>query len=89
MAVDEKLVERAENAPANVPFEDLCKLAEQLGWEERNKKGSHRIFIHPQAQAFRDAFPRPLNLQRLKNGKAKQEQVKEVLKRARHMGLIE
>ena len=86
MAVDEKLIDRAENAPANFTFDDLCKLVAQLGWKLRNVKGSHHIFSHPKAR--KDIYPRPLNLQRLKGGKAKPEQVKEVVKRARDMGLL-
>lgn len=88
MAVDKKLLANAENSPSNCPFNDLLKLVEQLGWKLRNRKGSHHIFTHPLAQGAKDVYPHPLNLQRLKTGKAKPEQVKEVLKRARYMGLI-
>jgi hypothetical protein len=89
MAVDKKLLEKARNSPANFDFNDLLKLVEQLGWKERNIKGSHHVFSHPQAQDTKDLYPRPLNLQRWKNGRAKLEQVKEVLKRAESMGIIE
>lgn len=91
MAVDKKLLEEAENAPGNFQFDDLVKLTEQLGWEPRKQQpdGSHRLFTHPMAERFKDVFPRPLNLQRGKKGRAKIEQVKEVLKRAKHMGLIQ
>lgn len=89
MASDKKLLEKARNSPANFDFDDLLKLVKQLGWEERNVKGSHHTFSHPQAKYTKNLYPRPLNLQRWKNGKAKLEQVKEVLKRAESMGLIE
>ena len=89
MDVDRKLLEKARTSPANLPFNDLLKLVKQLGWEERNIKGSHHTFSHPQAKDTKSLYPRPLNLQRWKNGKAKLEQVKEVLKRAESMGIIE
>jgi hypothetical protein len=89
MVVDEKLLEKARKGPANMAFSDLVKLVTQLGWEHRNTTGSHHIFSHPQAKDTRDLYPRPLNLQRWKGGKAKLEQVKEVLKRAEAMGIIE
>ena len=89
MTTTEKLLERAENAPASLTFRDLCTLAEQLGWTRRRTKGSHHIYSHPNADKVKDRYPRPLNLQKMKDGKAKPEQVKEVLKRARDMGIID
>lgn len=89
MAVDGKLLDKVRNAPANLAFSDLRKLVEQLGWTLRKIKGSHYIFSHPQAGSGKEDSPRPLNLQRWKGGKAEMEQAKEVLKRARAMGLIE
>lgn len=89
MSVDQKLLEKARNSAANFAFDDLLKLAEQLGWELRRITGSHHIFSHPQARDTKDLYPIPLNLQRWRNGRAKVEQVREVLKRAESMGLIE
>lgn len=87
--MDEKLLQKLQDSPSNVSFPDLTKLVKQLGWSLRNQKGSHHIFTHPDARDSKDMYPRPLNLQCMKNGKAKPEQVREVLKRARAMGLIE
>ncbi len=89
MKVDEKLLAKARNSPANLAFDDLIKLVEQLGWKHRNTKGSHHIFSYPRARDTGNLYPRPLNLQRWKGGKAKREQVKEMLKRAEEMGIIE
>ena len=89
MTAPEKLLAKAKNTPANLTFSDLCTLAEQLGWRWRRTKGSHHIYSHPNAAKVKERYPRPLNLQKMKDGKAKPEQVKEVLKRARDMGIID
>ena len=89
MAVDEQLLDRAKRNPAGLTFDEAVKLAEQLGWNEVRKIGSHRIFHHPLAQKIKEIYPRPLNLQRGKNGKAKEYQVRQMLERARGMGVIE
>ena len=90
MAVDEKLLEKARSSPANLDFDDLVKLAKQLGFVQRKGKGSHNIFTHPQSKDTNERYPRPLNLQRgKKNKKAKPEQVKDTLNRAEAMGIIE
>jgi hypothetical protein len=88
MPVDQKLLEQATNNPANIWFEDAVKLAEQMGWIEAGGSGSHRVFRHPKAALIRGLFPRPLNLQRGKDGKAKAYQVRQLLEMAREMGII-
>ena len=88
MPIDQKLLEQALNNPANVWFEDALKLAGQMGWREVGGSGSHWVFRHSKAILIKDRFPRPLNLQRGKNGKAKAYQVRQLLEMAREMGII-
>ncbi len=57
------------NADANIPFEQLCQLLKQLGFDERIR-GSHHIFT-------KEAIEEILNLQP-KQGKAKSYQVKQI-----------
>lgn len=89
MLVDPKLLQKACTAPQNLRFEEATKLAEQLGWEPVGGEGSHIVYRHPLAGKIRDKFPRPLNLQRGPNGKAKAYQVEQLLAMARAMGIIE
>lgn len=90
MAIDEKLLERAQNRPNDLRFDEARQLASQLGWIEHPRSGgSHVIFHHPGAQKIKTDFPQPLNLQEGQNGKAKAYQVKQMLKMAAALGLIE
>ena len=57
------------NADANIPFEQLCQLLKQLGFDERIR-GSHHIFT-------KEGIEEILNLQP-KQGKAKSYQVKQI-----------
>ncbi len=41
------LVRLARGAVANVAFDDLCGLAEALGFELRRVSGSHHVFTIP------------------------------------------
>lgn len=88
MPIDQKLLEQAISNPANIWFEDALKLAEQMGWREVGGSGSHRVFRHPKATPIKGRFPRPLNLQRGKDGKAKAYQIRQLLEMAREMGII-
>lgn len=88
MAIDEKLLERAQNNPSDLRFDEACQLAKQLGWEDPRKKGSHLIFSHPKGYQIRKTFPQPLNLQEGQNGRAKEYQVKQMLKMAYELGII-
>ena len=54
----------------NIKFSDLKKLIKNLGFSERIK-GSHHIF-------FKKGITEIINLQSLKNGKAKAYQVRQV-----------
>jgi hypothetical protein len=90
MAIDEKLLKRAQTNPADLRFEEAQQLASQMGWIlGRRKGGSHRVYHHPEAAKMKGNFPQPLNLQEGKNGKAKAYQVKQMLQMAIEMGIIQ
>lgn len=76
-----KLLWKALANPAGLRFEELCALAEQLGFVLDRTKGSHFIYKHK-------GLRRPLNFQNV-DGKAKPFQVKQLLDAARELGLIE
>ena len=59
------------SSDANVGFDELCELLRRLGFDERQRSGSHRIFT-------RDGIVEILNLQPLAGGRAKVYQVKQV-----------
>lgn len=40
----QKLVEKIKNNPAGVRFQEICRLAEQLGFSKRGGKGSHIVY---------------------------------------------
>jgi len=63
-----KLYLKTLNAPQNVRFADLCRLAVAFGYSLDRVSGSHHLFVHPKAT-------RPLNIQNCQ-GKAKSYQVK-------------
>ena len=76
MARCDKLLEKAKNAPHNLRFEDLCKLAECYGWvAARHHRTSHRIYFNPN---FPDRDAAMMNFQD-RGGKAKPTQVKQLL----------
>jgi hypothetical protein len=88
MPVDLNLLSQAFENPGGLWFSDACKLATQLGWIEARKSGSHIIFFHPGGTLIKEKFPRPLNLQEGRNGKAKAYQVRQMLDMAAEMGII-
>ena len=55
----------------NVGFDELCELLRRLGFGERRRGGSHRIFS-------RDGVVEILNVQPLAGGRAKGYQVKQI-----------
>ena len=55
----------------NVGFDELCERLQRLGFNERQRGGSHRIFN-------RDGVVEILNVQPLAGGRAKAYQVKQV-----------
>jgi len=68
----DKIQERvlSGTADANVNFDDLCKMLERKGFGRRIK-GDHHIFT-------REGIAEIINIQPLKDGKAKSYQVKQV-----------
>lgn len=83
MGKKEKLFEKAKNSPANVKFDELCRLAEYAGFELRSVKGSHRIY------KLGDP-PKMMNFQPDKRdgSKAKIYQVRQLVKHIEENGLI-
>jgi predicted RNA binding protein YcfA (HicA-like mRNA interferase family) len=47
MTKREKLLAAIRNNPADVRFDDACKVAEWLGFTERRSGGSHVVFTRP------------------------------------------
>jgi len=72
----DKILEKAENSPNNLSFEELCYLAECNGFVFRRKSGSHCIYEN---RLLRPEENRNLNFQNV-NGKAKPYQVRQLLK---------
>jgi hypothetical protein len=66
----EKLLQRAIEAPGNLRFNDICKLAEMAGFVFDRTAGSQRIYKHPAGMM--------MNFQDV-NGQAKPYQVKQLL----------
>lgn len=67
----EKLIRAMRNNPSDVRFDDICKVAELIGFRLRGQAGSHRTFA-------REGEPVLLNFQDVK-GKAKPYQVRQLL----------
>ncbi len=47
MSKKAKLIAQILANPANVRYEDACKVARWLGFEAKGGKGSHTVFVHP------------------------------------------
>ena len=88
MPIDRALLARAYGRPQDLRFEEAVALAKQLGFEHVRTTGSHYLFQHAKAPAVRERFPRPLNLQEGRDGKAKAYQVKQMLQMAEAFGMI-
>ena len=52
MSQIERLKEQIRARPSEARFEDVKKLLEAYGYEERRQKGSHVIFAKPQAPSI-------------------------------------
>ncbi len=74
-----KLLSKALRNPSGLRFEELCALAEALGFTLARTSGSHHIFIHPVAREL-------VNLQNV-GGKAKAYQVRQLLRLAEKYNL--
>ena len=73
MTRHEKLLQKVLRGASdgNVGFDELCELLRRLGFGERRRGGSHRIFS-------RDGVVEILNVQPLAGGRAKGYQVKQI-----------
>lgn len=67
----QKLIDKARNNPAGVRFQEICLLAESLGFTKRGGKGSHIVYE-------KDGVEEILTFQNRK-GMAKPYQVKQLL----------
>ena len=67
-----KLLQKLLASPANVRFEDLCRLVEGFGFSLDRVSGSHHIYIHPDVDEL-------VNLQEV-GGEAKPYPVRQFLK---------
>ncbi len=68
-----KTLARARNNPGDVRYSDFLALAVALGYRSRRGSGSHQVFVHP-------AIPLHLNVQPGRDGKAKDYQVRRLLR---------
>lgn len=57
---------------ANVPFSDMQRLVEALGFKQRRTRGSHHIYAHPEVSEL-------LNLQEV-GGQTKPYQIRQFLR---------
>jgi len=71
MSKRDKLIKAIRNDPANVRFEDACKVAVCVGFELRGQVGSHRTYA-------RSKEPVLLNFQNVK-GMVKSYQVRQLI----------
>jgi hypothetical protein len=67
----QKLIEKIQYNPAGVRFQEICRLAEQMGFPKRGGKGSHIVYE-------KDGVDEILTFQDRK-GMAKPYQVKQLL----------
>jgi hypothetical protein len=75
MGRKEKIYQKAINSPNNLQFDELCYLAEIVGFvmRKRKRKGSsHKIYKHPELGGM-------MNFQKGKTGKAIPYQVRQLL----------
>ncbi len=69
-----KLYKKLTESPTNAKFNEICRLAEEVGFEFRNQNGSHKIYKHP-------VYKKMMNFQPDKrdNSKAKKYQVSQLI----------
>ncbi len=75
-----KTLAKARNNPADVRFSDLLGLVVALGGQSQRITGSQRLFEHPMGVE-------PISRQPGKDGKAKPDQVRQVLDEIDEFGL--
>ena len=66
-----KLIERIEENPKDVRFDDACKVAEWFGFSAKGTKGSHHTFARP-------GEPMQLNFQQ-RGGKLQTYQARQLI----------
>jgi hypothetical protein len=88
MEIDRELLNKARRNPSDLRFEDALKLARQLGFDTPRVRGSHHVMTHPKGAMVRGVYPRPLNLQKRGDGKAKAYEIRQMLQMAEAMGII-
>lgn len=77
----QKILQRARASPANLRFEEVCRLAECFGFQFARQRGtSHRLYKYP-------GWVGLLNFQNV-NGQAKDYQVKQLLDTVEELHLV-
>jgi predicted RNA binding protein YcfA (HicA-like mRNA interferase family) len=74
MGTTDKLIQKARSSPKNLTFDELCLLAERVGFVFRNQTGSHKIYKHPLHGKIMNFQPDKRN-----KGKAKITQINQIL----------
>ena len=57
MSKKEKIYKKAKESPENLTFNELCSLAEYVGFEFRNQTGSHKVYKHPTLKKMLNSQP--------------------------------
>lgn len=73
MSTFDKLLAQIRNNPADVRFDDACRVATRFFGQPRQNRGSHRVWPTPW-----EGDP-AINLQPRKDGRAKAYQVRQLL----------
>jgi predicted RNA binding protein YcfA (HicA-like mRNA interferase family) len=74
MGTTDKLIHKARTSPYNLTYDELCLLAERIGFVFRNQTGSHKIYKHPIHKKIMNFQPDKRN-----KGKAKMKQIKQLV----------
>jgi len=69
-----KLYNKAKTSPTNFRFNELCSLAESVGFVFRNQSGSHKIYKHPTLKKIMNFQP-----DKREKSKAKKTQIRQLL----------
>ena len=57
MGKKEKLYRKAKESPTNLTYNELCSLAEMVGFEYRRSHGDHKIYKHPKLREIMNFQP--------------------------------
>ncbi len=74
MTKKDKLYDKARLSPRNLKFNELIKLAEQVGYVKRDQTGSHAVYRHPVTRDIQNFQPCKKD-----KSKAKDYQIKQLL----------